>query len=76
MAAVCTRHRAMGRTTARAAAEPTVPFTWSGIGYGEEGEGYVRIAMVENEQRIRQAARSLKRFLDRHHNVMPLRANG
>ena len=35
MAAVCTRHRAMGRTTARAAAEPTVPFTWSGIGYGE-----------------------------------------
>jgi alanine-synthesizing transaminase len=26
-----------------------------GVGYGEEGEGYVRIAMVENEQRLRQA---------------------
>ena len=28
-----------------------------GVGYGEDGEGFVRIAMVENEQRIRQAAR-------------------
>jgi alanine-synthesizing transaminase len=34
-----------------------------GVGYGEEGEGFVRIAMVENEQRIRQAARQLKRYL-------------
>ncbi len=34
-----------------------------GVGYGEEGEGFVRIAMVENEQRIRQAARSVKRYL-------------
>jgi alanine-synthesizing transaminase len=34
-----------------------------GIGFGEYGEGYVRIAMVENEQRIRQAARSVRRFL-------------
>jgi alanine-synthesizing transaminase len=34
-----------------------------GIGYGPNGEGYVRIALVENEQRIRQAARSIKRFL-------------
>ena len=37
----------------------------AGIGYGEEGEGFVRIAMVENEQRIRQAARNVKRFLQR-----------
>ncbi len=36
----------------------------AGVGYGEEGEGHVRIAMVENEQRIRQAARNIKRFLD------------
>ena len=36
----------------------------AGVGYGEEGEGFVRIAMVENEQRIRQAARNIKRFLD------------
>jgi alanine-synthesizing transaminase len=31
-----------------------------GVGFGEEGEGYVRIALVENEQRIRQAARAVK----------------
>lgn len=35
----------------------------AGVGYGEEGEGYVRIAMVENEQRLRQAARNIKRYL-------------
>jgi alanine-synthesizing transaminase len=34
-----------------------------GVGYGEEGEGHVRIAMVENEQRIRQAARNVRRYL-------------
>lgn len=33
-----------------------------GVGYGEEGEGFVRIAMVENEQRLRQAARNVKRY--------------
>jgi len=31
-----------------------------GVGFGANGEGYVRIALVENEQRIRQAARNLK----------------
>ena len=31
-----------------------------GIGFGEHGEGYVRIALVENEQRIRQAARNIR----------------
>ncbi|MDX2277533.1 MAG: LL-diaminopimelate aminotransferase [Hyphomonadaceae bacterium] len=34
-----------------------------GAGFGEYGDNYVRIALVENEQRIRQAARSLKKFL-------------
>ena len=34
-----------------------------GVGYGEKGEGFVRIAMVENEQRLRQAARNVKRYL-------------
>ena len=34
-----------------------------GIGFGEYGEGHVRIALVENEQRIRQAARNVRRFL-------------
>jgi alanine-synthesizing transaminase len=31
-----------------------------GIGFGEYGEGYVRFALVENEQRIRQALRGLR----------------
>ncbi|MEQ8298476.1 MAG: LL-diaminopimelate aminotransferase [Nitratireductor sp.] len=34
-----------------------------GIGFGEHGDDFVRIALVENEHRIRQAARSIKRFL-------------
>ena len=47
-----------------------------GVGFGEHGEGYVRIAIVENEQRIRQAARGVRRFLESGletlHNVVPL----
>lgn len=34
-----------------------------GVGFGEYGEGYVRLALVENEQRIRQAARNIKKFM-------------
>lgn len=34
-----------------------------GPGFGDEGEGYVRLALVENEQRIRQAARNMRKFL-------------
>ena len=34
-----------------------------GAGFGSEGEGFVRLALVENEQRIRQAARGVKKFL-------------
>jgi alanine-synthesizing transaminase len=34
-----------------------------GIGFGEHGDEFVRIAIVENEQRIRQAARNIGRFL-------------
>src|ERR1700722_7173960 len=51
-----------------------------GIGFGEYGEGYVRIALVENEQRIRQAARNIRRFLEsapeKLHNVVPLAKRG
>jgi alanine-synthesizing transaminase len=47
-----------------------------GVAFGEHGEGYVRIALVENEQRIRQAGRNIRRFLDtgleKLHNVVPL----
>jgi alanine-synthesizing transaminase len=34
-----------------------------GLGFGEYGEGYVRIALVENRHRINQAARNIRRFL-------------
>ncbi|MBX8826806.1 LL-diaminopimelate aminotransferase [Ochrobactrum sp. SFR4] len=34
-----------------------------GLGFGEHGDEFVRIALVENEHRIRQAARNIKRFL-------------
>ncbi len=47
-----------------------------GLGFGEYGEGYIRIALVENEHRIRQAARNLKKFLaqapETMHNVIPI----
>ena len=47
-----------------------------GIGFGEFGDDYVRIALVENEQRIRQAARNIRKFFDTAdatlHNVVPL----
>jgi alanine-synthesizing transaminase len=47
-----------------------------GIGFGEHGDDYVRLAVVENEHRIRQAARNIRRFLETGaqtlHNVVPL----
>ncbi len=47
-----------------------------GLGFGEYGEGFIRIALVENEHRIRQAARNLKKFLaqapETMHNVIPI----
>ena len=47
-----------------------------GIGFGEYGDDFVRIALVENEQRIRQAGRNLRRFLESAdktlHNVVPM----
>ena len=47
-----------------------------GVGFGEYGEGYVRIALVENEQRIRQAARNIRKFFANSaktmHNVIPI----
>jgi alanine-synthesizing transaminase len=48
-----------------------------GVGFGEYGDQYVRLALVENEQRIRQAARSIKKFLGAvpgQGNVVPLGA--
>ena len=34
-----------------------------GVAFGEYGEGYVRVGLVENEQRIRQAAKNIKKIL-------------
>ncbi len=48
-----------------------------GLGFGEHGDEFVRLAMVENEQRIRQAARNLKKFFDGAettlHNVIDIK---
>ncbi|RME64958.1 MAG: LL-diaminopimelate aminotransferase [Alphaproteobacteria bacterium] len=45
-----------------------------GVGFGEYGEGYVRIALVENEQRIRQAVRNIRRFLSQCDHDAPVEA--
>ena len=35
-----------------------------GAGFSEEGEGYLRLALVENEERLRQAVRQMKKAMD------------
>ena len=40
-----------------------------GIGFGEQGDGHVRIALVENPQRLRQAVRNIRGFLQADSNV-------
>jgi alanine-synthesizing transaminase len=44
-----------------------------GIGFGEYGEGFVRIALVENRQRLRQATRNIRTFLSGRNDVAELR---
>ena len=34
-----------------------------GVAFGEYGEGFVRVGLVENEQRIKQAAKNIKKLL-------------
>jgi alanine-synthesizing transaminase len=46
-----------------------------GIGFGEGGDGHVRFALVENEQRIGQATRAIGRLLQGHHVVAPSEAD-
>ncbi|MEM7686169.1 MAG: aminotransferase class I/II-fold pyridoxal phosphate-dependent enzyme, partial [Pseudomonadota bacterium] len=41
-----------------------------GVGFGEYGEGFVRLGLVENEQRIRQAARNIKRVISRADEII------
>ena len=40
-----------------------------GIGFGENGEGYVRFALIENQHRIRQAVKSIKRYISSYKKV-------
>lgn len=42
-----------------------------GVGFGEYGDDHVRIALVENTQRLRQATRSIKTFFQEGSNVAP-----
>ena len=41
-----------------------------GIGFGEHGDGFVRLALVENKHRTRQAVRSVKSFLENYDKVI------
>ena len=80
----CSPGRPFRSRSARSAASSSPRCWWKrpksrsspGIGFGEHGEGFIRIALVENEQRIRQAARNVRRFLEsgveKLHNVVPL----
>ena len=47
-----------------------------GIGFGERGDGHVRFALVENEQRIAQAARGIKSFLSDEADWVEAARNG
>jgi alanine-synthesizing transaminase len=58
------QHRAAGSLEfAKLLMEKALVAVSPGIGFGPLGEGHVRFALVENEQRIRQAARSIRQFL-------------
>jgi alanine-synthesizing transaminase len=41
-----------------------------GIGFGEYGEGFIRLGLVENEHRIRQAARGVRKVLQNADNLL------
>ena len=58
------RYRAMGSLEfSKLLMEKALVAVSPGIGFGPLGEGYVRFALVENEHRIRQATRSIKKVL-------------
>ena len=58
------RYRAAGSLEfAKLLMEKALVAVSPGVGFGPMGEGHVRFALVENEQRIRQATRSIKEFL-------------
>ena len=58
------RHRGLGSLEfSKLLLEKALVAVSPGIGFGPLGEGHVRFALVENEQRIRQATRSIGQFL-------------
>ncbi|MEM9013803.1 MAG: LL-diaminopimelate aminotransferase [Pseudomonadota bacterium] len=58
------RYRSMGSVAfAKLLMEEADVAVAPGFGFGEAGEGFVRIGLVENKHRIRQAARNLKRLM-------------
>ncbi|HYL37294.1 MAG TPA: aminotransferase class I/II-fold pyridoxal phosphate-dependent enzyme [Bryobacteraceae bacterium] len=58
------RHRALGSLEfAKLLMEKALVAVSPGIGFGPLGEGHVRFALVENEHRIKQAAKSIQQFL-------------
>ncbi len=57
-------HRALGSLEfSKKLMEKALVAVSPGIGFGPLGEGHVRFALVENDHRIRQAARSIRQFL-------------
>ena len=40
-----------------------------GIGFGDYGEGYVRFSLIENENRIKQAVRNIKKFISSQEKI-------
>ena len=58
------RHRGLGSLEfSKLLLEKALVAVSPGIGFGPLGEGHVRFALVENEQRIRQATRTIGQFL-------------
>jgi alanine-synthesizing transaminase len=63
-AAIPEKYRAAGSLEfAKLVLEKAAVAVSPGIGFGPLGEGHVRFALVENEQRIRQATRAIGQFL-------------
>ena len=58
----CARHLGSLEFSKRLLVEANVAVA-PGIGFGDYGDEYVRIALIENDKRIRQAAKNIKHFL-------------
>ncbi len=66
----CARHLGSLEFSKRLLVEANVAVA-PGIGFGEYGDEYVRIALIENDKRIRQAAKNIKQFLQQFNCKAP-----